>query len=276
MAGASLDDWLTRYTRARYGRTSPAILAAWRDVAAGAYQTRYWTPRWWKDRAGAYLFFKRPSLDGDVYPDAPSDPAKLRLGLDALLKQASQLRRAPLYRFDLVEFTRHYASLRLDEALRRAIAAYKAGNVASGDKSAAQVRQMALAIDHLIGAQPESLATWIADARAYADTPAQAKAYVEDAKAQVTIWGGEGNLGDYASKAWAGMYAHYYLPRWALFLDALRTAAVAGKPLDEAATRLAIIAWERKWVADDAVYRRVQPKDPVGEARALMQIVERP
>ena len=275
-SGASLDDWLARYTRARYGRTSPAILAAWRDVAAGAYQTRYWTPRWWKDRAGAYLFFKRPSLDGDVFPDAPGDPAKLRLGLDALLKQASQLRRAPLYRFDLVEFTRHYASLRLDEALRRAIAAYKAGNVASGDKSAAQVRQMALAIDHLIGAQPESLATWIADARAYADTPAQAKAYVEDAKAQVTIWGGEGNLGDYASKAWAGMYAHYYLPRWALFLDALRTAAVAGKPLDEAATRLAIIAWERKWVADDAVYRRVQPKDPVGEARALMQIVERP
>jgi len=92
----------------------------------------------------------------------------------------------------------------------------------------------------------------------------------------VTIWGGEGNLGDYASKAWAGMYASYYLPRWMLFLDALRSAAVAEKPLDEAATRQAIIAWERKWVADDAVYRRVEPKDPVGEARILLQSLDRP
>jgi alpha-N-acetylglucosaminidase len=274
--GASLDDWLTRYTRARYGRTFPAILAAWRDVVAGAYQTRYWTPRWWKDRAGAYLFFKRPSLDGDLYPDAPGDPATLRKGLDALLGQAPLLRDAPLYRFDLVEFTRHYASLRLDDALRHAIAAYKAGDVAAGDASAAQMRRLALAIDHLIGAQPESLASWITDARGYADTPAEAKIYMTDAKAQVTIWGGDGNLGDYASKAWAGMYAHYYLPRWMLFLDALRAAAVAGKPLDEAATRQAIIAWERAWVADDAVYRRTQPKDPVGEARALMQDLERP
>jgi alpha-N-acetylglucosaminidase len=72
------------------------------------------------------------------------------------------------------------------------------------------------------------------------------------------------------------MYASYYLPRWMLFLDALRAAAVAGKPLDEPATRQAIIAWERKWVTDDIAYRRVQPKDPVGDARALMQVVERP
>ena len=274
--GTSLDDWLTRYTRARYGHTSPAILTAWRDIVAGTYQTRYWTPRWWKDRAGAYLFFKRPSLDGDTYPDAPGDPAELRRGVESLLAQAPWLRGAPLYRFDLVELTRHYASLRLDDALRHAIASYKAGDIASGDKSAAQVRRLALAIDHLMGAQPESLASWIADARAYADTPAQAKAYVADAKAQVTIWGGDGNLTDYASKAWAGMYAYYYLPRWTLFLDALRAAAVTGKPLDEAATRQAIMAWERKWVADDIVYRHVMPKNPVGEARALMQDLERP
>ena len=274
--GASLDDWLTRYTRARYGRTSPAILAAWRDVIAGAYQTRYWTPRWWKDRAGAYLFFKRPALDGDTYPDAPGDPVRLRRGVEALLRQAPLLHDAPLFRFDLVEFARQEASLTLDDALRRAIAAYKAGDIAAGDASVARVRRLALAIDHLIGAQPESLASWIADARAYADTPAQAKAYVADAKAQVTIWGGDGNLGDYASKAWAGMYARYYLPRWTLFLNALRAAAVVGKPLDEAAMRQAIIAWERKWVADDVVYRRVQPKDPVAETRALMQSLDRP
>ena len=273
---ASFTDWLTRYTRGRYGKTSPEIVAAWQDVVAGAYQTRYWTPRWWKDRAGAYLFFKRPTLDGDGYPDEPGDPAKLRRGIESLLKQAPALRTAALFRFDLVEFTRHYASLRLDGALRSAIAHYKAGDVLAGDKAVAQVRSLALTIDHLIGAQPESLASWIADARAYAATPAEAKVYIGDAKAQVTIWGGDGNLADYASKAWQGMYADFYLPRWMLFLDALRAAAVAGKPLDEATTRKTIIAWEKHWVAEDAVYHRVRPTDPVGEALSLMQALDRP
>ena len=269
---ASLTDWLARYTRARYGKTAPQTVAAWQDIVAGTYRTRYWTPRWWKDRAGAYLFFKRPSLDGDNYPEAPGDPAQLRRGIEGLLQQARASHAAGLFSFDLVDFTRHYASLSLDAALRQAIADYKAGRVAAGDRSVARVRALALAIDHMIGAQPESLAHWITDARAYADTPQEAKAYTADAKAQVTIWGGDGNLTDYASKAWQGMYADYYLPRWALFLNALRAAAVTGKPFDEAATRQAILGWEKHWVADGTVYRQVRPKDPIGEARALMRI----
>ena len=274
--GASLADWLSRYVRARYGHTSPALVAAWQDIAAGAYRTRYWTPRWWNGKAGAYLFFKRPALDGDSFPAEPGDPTLLRRGIDALLRQADTMRDAPLFRSDVVDFTRHYASLRLDEALRRAIAAYKAGDVARGDAAAARVRLLALAIDRLIGGQSESLATWIADARAYADTPEETKAYVGNAKAQVTIWGGEGNLSDYASKAWQGLYARFYLPRWTLFLESLRAAAVAGRPLDEAATRTAILAWERQWVADDAVYRKERPKNPLGEARGLLRVLDRP
>ena len=272
---ASLTDWLTHYTRARYGKSTPALIAAWQDIAAGAYQTRYWTPRWWKDRAGAYLFFKRPALDSDNYPDAPGDPARLRRGIEGMLKQAPALHASALFTADLVDFTRHYASLRLDDALRHAVTDYRAGDVAAGDRAVAQVRTLALAIDHMIGAQPESLGSWIADARAYADTPEEAKAYMEDAKAQVTLWGGDGNLADYASKAWQGMYANFYLPRWMLFLNRLRAAVVAGKPLDEATTRRAIIGWERQWVADDALHRQQRPRDAIGDARALMQALDR-
>jgi len=272
---ASLAEWLSRYLRARYGETSPALVAAWQDITAGAYQTRYWTPRWWNDKAGAYLFFKRPTADGDAFPPEPGNPALLRRGIDGLLRQTGAARGSPLFRSDLVDFTRHYASLRLDDELRRAVAAYKAGDIARGDAAAAKVHRLALAIDHLIGGQSESLASWIADARAYADTPEEAKAYVGDAKAQVTIWGGDGNLADYASKAWQGLYARFYLPRWTLFLKSLRAAAVAGRPLDEAATRKAILAWERQWVADDAVYRQDRPKNPLGEARALLQALDR-
>jgi alpha-N-acetylglucosaminidase len=42
------------------GRT-PALEARVGTLVDGAYSTRYWTPRWWNNRAGAYLFFKRPT-----------------------------------------------------------------------------------------------------------------------------------------------------------------------------------------------------------------------
>ncbi len=210
----ALAPWLSRYTAARYGRSDPAMTAAWQDVVAGAYDVRYWTPRWWNERAGAYLFFKRPAADAPTYPAEPGDRAKLRAGIAALLKLAPAYGQSPLYRYDLVDLTRHAASLSLDDSVKAAVAAYQKGDVATGDRETARVKALALAIDHLIGGQQESLASWIADARAYGDTPAEKTAYEQNAKAQVTIWGGRGHLGDYASKAWAGMYADYYLPRW--------------------------------------------------------------
>ncbi len=230
----AMGPWLTRYTAARYGRSDPAMVAAWQDVVAGAYDVRYWTPRWWNERAGAYLFFKRPAADAPTYPAEPGDRAKLRAGIAAMLKLAPAYARSPLYRYDLVDLTRHAASLSLDDSVKAAVAAYQKGDVATGDRQTARVKALALAIDHLIGGQQESLASWIADARAYGDTPAEKTAYEQNAKAQVTIWGGRGHLGDYASKAWAGMYADYYLPRWTAYLAEARAAALAKRPVDDA------------------------------------------
>jgi alpha-N-acetylglucosaminidase len=148
------------------------------------------------------------------------------------------------------------------------VAAYRRGDVAAGDRARGAVEALALSIDALLGVQPESLASWIDAARAYGDTPADAEVYVANAKAQVTVWGGEGNLNDYASKAWQGLYRGFYLPRWSRFLDALKTAGTG--PFDEAAVTRDGIAWERAWVAADTVYRRERPTDPVGGVKALI------
>jgi alpha-N-acetylglucosaminidase len=94
---------------------------------------------------------------------------------------------------------------------------------------------------------------------------------VANAKAQVTIWGGEGNLNDYASKAWQGLYKSFYLPRWSRFLDALKAAGTS--PFDEASVARDGVAWERSWVEADVTYRRDRPADPIGEIRALMALV---
>lgn len=272
----ALAPWLRRYTQSRYGSTDPALVAAWQDVIAGVYDTRYWTPRWWNQRAGAYLFFKRPASDAPTFPAEPGDRAKAVAGIDALLALAPGHRDSALFRYDLVDLVRHAASLALDDHVKAAVAAYQKGDVASGDRETARVKRIALAIDGLIGGQQETLASWIDDARGYADSPADARRFEQDAKAQVTIWGGAGHLGDYASKAWAGLYADYYLPRWTMYLADARAAALARRPLDDAAFTKKLRAWEDAWVADARVYRATAPHDAIGDARALMTEIARP
>lgn len=271
-----LNAWLADYLRARYGRSSPELIAAWDKVIAGTYATRYWSPRWWQDRAGAYLLFKPPTLAGADYPAAPADPATLREGIDALLAQAPRFAGEPLYMYDLIDFTRHYASLRIDDRLKRAIAAYKAGDVPGGDRAAAEVARLANRVDALTGNQQETLGSWIADARAYGDTPAEKARFAQEAKAIVTVWGGKGHLSDYASRAWQGLYAGYYLPRWQMFLAAQRRAALAGKPMDETATAAAINAWEQRWLTDGGLWPRHRPEMPLNAVRDLLTETDRP
>jgi alpha-N-acetylglucosaminidase len=260
--------WLSTYARGRYGRTSPRLDAALGQLVEAAYSTRYWTSRWWKSKAGAYLFFKRPTAEIVDFPGHPGDRAKLDSAVRALSDLAPGFANEPLFVIDLVDATRQLASLEIDTQLQGVVAAYRRGDLAAGDQGRRKIADLALALDALLGVQSETLATWIDDAKAYGDTPADCAAYVGNAKAQVTVWGGEGNLNDYASKAWQGLYRDFYLPRWSRFLDALR--ATGAGAFDEAAAVRDGIAWERAWVRADTVYRRERPADPVASLKALL------
>jgi len=271
--GASQGDWLSAYARSRYGRTSPELDAALAKLADSAYRTRYWTPRWWDNRAGAYLFFKRPTATIVNFEGHPGDRAELDAAVRELTRLAPQLAGERLFVLDLVDAVRHLVSERVDLLLIETVSAYRRGDLAAGDASRRKVEDLALGLDALLGVQPQTLATWIAEARAYGDAPADARAYVLNAKAQVTIWGGDGNLNDYASKAWQGLYRDFYLPRWRQFLDALRAAGTG--PFDEAAVVATITGWEHAWVGRDTAYVREPPADPVASVRALLATLDR-
>ncbi|MGN6366154.1 alpha-N-acetylglucosaminidase [Asticcacaulis taihuensis] len=265
-------DWLKVYTRARYGQTSPALLAAWGNLQTAVYQTRYWTPRWWKSRAGAYLFFKRPTIDATEFPPLPGNPLLLKQALAQLLALGTELGGSKLFRNDIIDAARHLAGFEIDASLQAAIGAYKAGDLAGGDAAVKHLSDLARRVDALLGAQQETLSSWIDDARAYGDTPAESAYYVENAKAQVTVWGGKGNLNDYASKAWQGLYADFYLPRWTQFLASLRQSVIAQTPFDQTAFTAAITDWEHEWVKADTAYTRHVPADPLADIKTLLEL----
>lgn len=264
-------DWLEHYLKARYGAVSPALLSAWNKLYKAVYSTKYWEPRWWEGSAGAYLLFKRPSLDYLRYTGAPGNLVLLDQALRELVA-LPESERSELLKYDLIDLTRHAVTQHIDMLLQHSMLAYQQGDIKQGDDWRRQAKALILGVDALIGGQQESLHSWVKEARDYADTPELAALYDRNARRQVTSWGGL-KLKDYASKAWQGMYADFYLPRWELMFDAQRKAAQQGKALDKAAVEQQLVEWEAAWLDQPMKAASTQPTDAFAAVAALQALV---
>jgi alpha-N-acetylglucosaminidase len=264
------NDWISQYTQDRYGYTSDTILSAWNELKESVFQTRYWTPRWWNG-GGAYLLFKRPTANIVDFEGYPGDAKKLKKALHILVKEAKANKENTLLIHDLVEFSRHYVSMHADSLLMASIRTYKSGNYVKGDSLMNTAFSLAEQLDSLIGIQPlNNLSLWLNDAKQYGDNEAESTLYINNARTQITIWGGD-NLKDYASKSWRGMYIDFYVPRWRIFMRDFREALVEKKPFNEEATRLKIKAWEENWCQLKTVPSKIMVDNPVERVSELLR-----
>jgi len=72
------------------------------------------------------------------------------------------------------------------------------------------------------------LGTWLAQAKDMAVDEEEKRSYEYNARNQITLWGPNGEIRDYANKQWSGVIADYFKPRWALFLTTLEKSLVQG------------------------------------------------
>lgn len=76
------------------------------------------------------------------------------------------------------------------------------------------------------------LGTWLAQAKDMAVDEEEKRSYEYNARNQITLWGPNGEIRDYANKQWSGVVADYFKPRWALFLTTLEKSLVQGTKLN--------------------------------------------
>jgi alpha-N-acetylglucosaminidase len=81
-------------------------------------------------------------------------------------------------------------------------------------------------LDTLLSTLPQfSLQSWIDSAISWSSNTSTNGSsdvqdyYVYNAINQVTLWGPDGEILDYASKSWGGLIRYYYLPRWQTYLE---------------------------------------------------------
>lgn len=150
-----------------------------------------------------------------------------------LLLQASDvaphLRKVPEFKYDLVDVTRQLLVNRFIDLYLDLLNVYSSSSTSSNDVSVTGSRLVRLVddLDRLLYTDENFLlSTWISDAQQWARqgsrTNASYAAYLEfNARNQLTLWGPNGEINDYASKQWAGLVEEYYSERWSMFVGYL-------------------------------------------------------
>jgi alpha-N-acetylglucosaminidase len=230
-APVDLAPWLRGYARARYGATSSRIERAWQLLRDAVYSRS----------VGHHMLFAfqyRPSLA--PHSDATVDP-RIDEALDLLLAERDALRGSELYRNDLVDLAVYVIGNRIDRKISEACRAHLSGDAVLRDTLAGEVDLLLKRLDAIIFTRPDArLERWIEMARAAGKTPADKLLFEQNARRQITVWGGP-DLHEYAAKIWSGMVRDHYAPRWRLFFELLRRGDGADRIQDQ------LRAWDEQW-----------------------------
>ena len=148
------------------------------------------------------------------------------------------------------------------------VAAYNSKNLKTFNAASAKFLHMIRLTDDLLNTdQYFRLNTYLKQAIDNGNTAEEKANNLKNELMQITYWGEnvrtEDNLHEYAYKEWAGLMDSYYLPRWEIYFDYLRSN-LQGKNVQEPD----YFSWERKWVDDN---QKLNPEKP---QRPLLEVVD--
>lgn len=226
---ADLDAWVTGFAARRYGAAHPATAAAWRLLLRSVYNCSGEACR----GHNRSPLVRRPSLQmvTAVWYNRSDVFEAWRL----LLSAAFALGPRPAFLYDLVDVTRQVVQELVTLYYLEARSAYLGKNLTALLRAGGILAYELLpALDQVLASNSHFLlGRWLEQARGTAASPDEARLYERNARYQLTLWGPEGNILDYANKQLAGLVADYYTPRWRLFLKMLVESLAQGSAFQQ-------------------------------------------
>lgn len=214
---ADLSAWTRRYIHARYGRDDALAQRAWATLLTSVYSQKSPEPPMESPlQARPALGLDRASPWGSFVREY--DPNAVWSAWTDLLGAAANLSDCDPLRYDLADVARQALADLSVPLHREIVAAWRAGDrpryVAARDRFLDLGRDL----DRLLATRREFLlGPWLADARRWGTTPAEADLYERNARQLVTVWGGTPEttmLFEYAGRQWSGLMNGFYLERW--------------------------------------------------------------
>lgn len=125
--------------------------------------------------------------------------------------------------FDMVDITRQVMANAFIPMYLDLVSAWNSSDSSSLSKRGQDLIKFLEDLDTILLTNPNfRLSSWIKSARAWADGDDDQSSFLEyNFRNQITVWGPNGEIADYASKQWSGLVSTFYVPRWRIFIQYL-------------------------------------------------------
>jgi alpha-N-acetylglucosaminidase len=154
----------------------------------------------------------------------------------------------PAYQYDMVDITRQVYSNYFLTAYQSLVSIYNSSQYSNATITAAgkNLTDLLNTLDTVLSTNEAfSLSTRLSAAQSLTANYTLADFYQYDARNQITLWGPNGEISDYASKSWGGLVSGYYLPRWEIFIGYLEETEIGSYNVTALNARL--LAFELSW-----------------------------
>ncbi|XP_023220747.1 alpha-N-acetylglucosaminidase-like [Centruroides sculpturatus] len=259
-----LPSWISNYTLRRYGKLSSNLTKAWIILQRSVYNAS----KAFRDH-GKYVLVRRPSLSAgpqlwfnntDVYK-------AWYYFINVLDDEQFTLKSTFLY--DLVDLTREVLQLLVAEYFEEAKTFFRKKDEENLRKTSTIILGILKDLENVLTSNVHFLAgKWFQDARNLGVTPNENNLYEFNARNQITLWGPNGEILDYATKQWSGMMSGYFYPRWFLFLNTLQDCLSQNKRFNQSEFN-----WKVKnFVEEQFAYSTdVYPSHPLGNTVQIVR-----
>ena len=174
------------------------------------------------------------------------------------------------YRYDLADVTRQSLQLLAISAYNNLVGGYNNKSLPQVKAAATKLNEIFLDMDAVLSSnQYFLLGNWLNGAKSLATDAQESRLYEFNARNQITLWGPDANIEDYANKMWGGMVRNYYNPRWELFVSYLIDAVSQGTPFASKKFRASLFKQETKWTFDNNSF----PDNPVGDTLGIAKML---
>lgn len=272
------DDWLAGYVKARYGKTSGNVAAAWTLLSNTIYNCPDASTQQGTHES---ILCARPSLHAyqvsswsemsDYY-----QPMDVIRAAGMMVAAADSFRGNNNFEYDLVDIVRQAVAEKGRLVYPVVVSAFKAGDRALFEQAADRFLELILLQDRLLATRPEfKVGRWIKAARDLGHTPAEKDQYEWNARVQITTWGNrtaadQGGLRDYAHKEWNGLLRDFYYMRWKTFFDELKQQLEGAAP-----KQIDFYALEEPWTLQHNSYSAEAEGDAIDVAREVYAAIAR-
>uniref|UniRef100_A0A034WY69 Alpha-N-acetylglucosaminidase n=1 Tax=Bactrocera dorsalis TaxID=27457 RepID=A0A034WY69_BACDO len=261
-----LNNWFEVYADVRYGIRESRLHSAWQLLRQSVYSYKGLL----KIR-GKYSIARRPStnLSPWVWYNTSNVYIAWAQMISVIGNTTIPLHNLPFVSHDLVDITRQFLQITFDQLYVNLMVAYTSKNMEKYVFIADKMLEALNDLETILATNMDfSLSRWLEAAKNLGRTPVEKQLYEMNARNQITAWGPNGQILDYATKQWSGVVIDYYRPRWALFLQMLQKSLESNKKFNEEAFKRTV---SQEIENPFSISTKVYPSEPVGDSFTVAQ-----